>query len=103
MRMKTTKMITITSQILITDKHLTMYCIKGHCEDQCDMCKSDFDNGVDHWADCEDPLNCNCAELIPCQTCQGYGFESTSDGRNEDCSNPHCEYGFMHISHLQTQ
>lgn len=72
-----------------------MYCIKGTCKQQCAECKADFDNGIDHYADCEDPLNCNCENIIPCPKCGGYGFNEIGIfGQGiETCH--FCEDGFV--------
>lgn len=72
-----------------------MYCAKGTCKQQCQECASDFDNGIDHYADCEDPLNCNCENLVPCPRCNGQGYVYGGIfGENIDTC-PYCEEGLV--------
>lgn len=49
---------------------------------------------MDHYADCEDELNCDCANIFQCQTCYGYGTELDKDY----CSNVNCEDGYEYIN-----
>lgn len=64
--------------------------------------EEDYNNGIDHWQDCEDPLNCNCADLVTCPTCDGYGFVIVDySGDKDSCPNPHCEEGLIHKDYLR--
>lgn len=59
--------------------------------------EKDYDNGVDHYADCDDPLNCNCDNLIQCPKCQGYGIiEVNMNDSPQGC--PYCDEGLVLIS-----
>ena len=64
--------------------------------------KEDYDNGIDHWAECEDPWNCNCEDFIECHTCNGYGFVIKGNfGDTQTCINIKCEEGLIHKNHLE--
>lgn len=54
----------------------------------------DFNDGRDHWADCDDPLNCRCDEFVVCPACNGYCTINVIFGHEQDC--PYCEEGMVH-------
>ncbi len=58
--------------------------------------KEDYNNGIDHWGDCDDPLNCNCEDFLLCPKCGGSStlFNHGNPRWDRDCH--HCDYGFVH-------